>query len=113
MEWWSGLHRSEPDWRLNARSEPDWRCVRFSTSAAHPKIARNNVHEPFQIRRQLACVFRGIEWHHQQIRLHRLHKIGRGQSGVAANAAHFDWHLGMTEVENAMLPFRSPIRLGR
>src|SRR5678815_1139907 len=85
MEWWSGIHRSEPEWWLNARSEPDRRCVRSPTSAAHPKIARNNVHEPFQIGRQLASVFRLIERHHQQIRLHRFHKIGRGKPGVAAN----------------------------
>src|SRR2546423_7972117 len=113
MEWWSGLHRSEPDWRWNARSEPDWRCVRSSTSPAHPKIARNNVHEPLQIGRQLAGVFRGIERHDQQIRLHRLHKIGRGKAGVAANAAHFDRHIGMTEIENEMLQFCILIRFWR
>ena len=83
------------------------------SSAHHPEITRNNVHEPFQIGWQLAGIFLGIERYDQQIRLHRIHKIGCGKPGVAANAAHFDRHIGMAEIENEMLQFRILILFGR
>src|SRR5205823_244544 len=46
------------------------------SSAHHPEITRNNVHEPFKIGCQLDGIFFGIERYDQQLRLYRIHKIG-------------------------------------